>query len=117
MRLWHYKLIKVLPDKHLIAQWRECCAMSAMKVKGKKHVIIDRAWEYPLDDFLIYTRLVHDEMLNRNFKCGANALKTLKDNVGYDKDSLDGLFEEEEKTKNIYCCKNNENVVERRKWI
>lgn len=33
MRLWHYKLIPVLPKAQLISQWRECIAI---KGNGKK---------------------------------------------------------------------------------
>lgn len=27
MRLWHYKLIPVLPKEMLVSQWRECIAI------------------------------------------------------------------------------------------
>lgn len=27
MRLWHYQLIKALPNAMLVAQWRECIAI------------------------------------------------------------------------------------------
>ncbi len=27
MRLWHYKLIPVLPNKMLVSQWRKCIAI------------------------------------------------------------------------------------------
>ena len=27
MRLWHYDLISVLPNKMLVSQWRECIAI------------------------------------------------------------------------------------------
>ena len=27
MRLWHYKLIPVLPQAMLVSQWRECIAI------------------------------------------------------------------------------------------
>ena len=34
MRLWHYKLLPILPDKMLIAEWRECLAIKRQWEKG-----------------------------------------------------------------------------------
>lgn len=84
MRLWHYKLIPVLPNKHLVAQWRECCAASSMYVSGKKHILIDYAWKYDIEEFRIYCALVEAEMIRRKFKIGKNSLETLRNNVSYD---------------------------------
>ena len=45
MRLWHYKLIPVLPKKQLVSQWREC-------------ISIKRRWEQNKSDspLIIYVR-------------------------------------------------------------
>ena len=34
MRLWDYRLLKVLPDKFIISQWRECIAIKRQWEKG-----------------------------------------------------------------------------------
>lgn len=39
MRMWHKSLIDVLPDKQLIAQWRELCAIVG-SIKKMEHQTI-----------------------------------------------------------------------------
>ena len=64
MRLWHYKLIKFLPDAQLIAQWRE---LNSIFKKQDNHILINYVYEYPKKDLLVYSGQVIDEMTNRGF--------------------------------------------------
>ena len=69
MRLWHYKLIPVLPKAMLVSQWRECIAIKRQWEKGTlKHRLIDYVQDYGKYIFSNYVRLVVEEMLNRNIK-------------------------------------------------
>lgn len=70
MRLWHYKLIPLLPKQQLLGQWRECCsAKRNITIKGSpNHILVDRIMDYPKDHFYTYCRLVQNEMLERGYK-------------------------------------------------
>ena len=69
MRLWHYKLIPVLPNAMLVSQWRECIAIKRQWEKGTlKHRLVSYVIEYPKYYFYNYCKLVSDEMYNRNIK-------------------------------------------------
>lgn len=71
MRLWHYKLISYLPNKQLLAQWRE---LNSIFKKQDKHILINYIYEYQKDDLLSYTNLVINEMEKRGFKLNLNNL-------------------------------------------
>lgn len=70
MRLWHKDLIPVLPDKQLIGQWRECCAIASnIANKGTpNHILVNKIMDYPLEHFHMYGFLICVEMQNRGFK-------------------------------------------------
>ncbi len=69
MRLWHYKLIPVLPDKMLVAEWRECIAIKRQWEKGTlKHRLVSYVMDYDKRLFVNYTLLVVQEMNNRDIK-------------------------------------------------
>ena len=66
MRLWHYYLVDVLPDKQLQGQWRECCLIAKGLHDGTlNHLLVNKVKEYPADDFINYTNLVYLEMKKR----------------------------------------------------
>ena len=65
MRLWHQDLISVLPDKQLLSQWRE---LNSIYKKKDKHILINFIYQYSDLDLLIYSQLVIQEMIKRNFK-------------------------------------------------
>lgn len=74
MRLWHKDLIQVLPNKQLIGQWRECCAI-ASEIHNKgcvKHPLVKKVTEYPADHFLIYVNRILNEMKYRGYKYHIN---------------------------------------------
>lgn len=69
MRLWDYRLLKVLPDKMIVSQWRECIAIKRQWEKGTlKHRLVSYVQDYGKYIFSNYVRLVVEEMLNRNIK-------------------------------------------------
>ncbi len=67
MGLWHYKLIPVLPDTQLIAQWRELNAIFSPN-SNTNHILINYIYNYDKWFLHHYTKLVTDEMLNRGMK-------------------------------------------------
>lgn len=69
MRLWHYKLIPLLPNKMLVSQWRECIAIKRQWEKGTlKHRLVDYVKKYDKRYLLNYMLLVIQEMNNRDIK-------------------------------------------------
>ena len=63
MRLWHYKMIPVLPRQHLLELHREICAMRG-KAWGYIDYIPRHGWEY----LYYYHTLVIKEMKARGYK-------------------------------------------------
>lgn len=69
MRLWHYKLIPVLPDKMLISQWRECIAIKRQWEKSTlKHRLVRYVEDYNNEIFGYYVICVVNEMSKRHIK-------------------------------------------------
>ena len=69
MRLWHYKLIPVLPNAMLVSQWRECIAIKRQWEKGTlKHRLVSYVKNCNRCYFRNYVRLVKNEMIIRNIK-------------------------------------------------
>ena len=69
MRLWHYKLIPVLPKEMLVSQWRECIAIKRQWEKGTlKHRLVSYIMNYEPECFISYVYLVTLEMCKRNIK-------------------------------------------------
>ena len=80
MRLWHYKLIPVLPDKMLISQWRECIAIKRQWEKGTlKHRLVKYViWQSKIK-FLQYVKMVVCELNKRNIKYQKKYYKEIYD--------------------------------------
>lgn len=69
MRLWHYKLIPILPNKMLIAQWRECIAIKRQWQKGTlKHRLVSYVKDYDKIFFMNYVVDLITEMDKRKIK-------------------------------------------------
>ena len=80
MRLWHYKLIPMLPQKMLVSQWRECIAIKRQWEKGTlKHRLVSYVKNYDKEMFLLYTELVIEEMNERKIRYNQNLLQELSD--------------------------------------
>ena len=69
MRLWDYRLLKVLPDKFIIAQWRECIAIKRQWKKGTlKHRLVSYVMDYNKEYFMQYVAHIDVEMTMRRIK-------------------------------------------------
>jgi len=69
MRLWHWKLLPVLPDRFIISQWRECIAIKRQWEKGTlKHRLVSYVMNYPKYVFRNYVLDLIKEMDDRNIK-------------------------------------------------
>ena len=71
MRLWHKDLIKVLPRRQLVGQWRECCliAKRISEYGTTNHILINRIMDYPMCHFYLYAEMVFSEMIQRGYRC------------------------------------------------
>lgn len=71
MRLWHYKLIPVLPKKMLVSQWRECIAIKRQWEKNgitNSLRLVTYIKDYDKGYFYRYVWDVVEEMKKRNIK-------------------------------------------------
>ena len=69
IRLWHYKLIPALPDKMLVAQWRECIAIKRQWEKGTlKHRLVSYVMNYDKVYFMNYVFDLDLELDKRKIK-------------------------------------------------
>lgn len=71
MRLWHYKLIPVLPRQQLLGQHRECCALRG-KGWGRKHATVNYVFEHPYYYLFWYHLEVMKEMRRRGYNVDEN---------------------------------------------
>ena len=70
IRLWHTKLIPVLPREQLVAQWREISACAgAIQTKGTpNHILVNFILDYDYDHFISYAYYVRQEMTKRGYR-------------------------------------------------
>lgn len=66
MRLWHEKLLSLLPRQQLLGQHRECCALRG-KGWGKPHSVVNYVFRYSRERLWAYHMLVMNEMLRRGY--------------------------------------------------
>ena len=66
MRLWHEKIIHLLPKNQLLGQHRECCTLRGNGWK-KKHKTVDYVFSYSPYLLFRYHLLVMDEMEKRGY--------------------------------------------------
>lgn len=66
MRLWHEKIIHLLPKNQLLGQHRECCALRGNGWK-KKHKTVDYVFSYSPYILFRYHLLVMYEMEKRGY--------------------------------------------------
>lgn len=64
MRLWHSKLLPVLPDLQLKSQWRE---LNSIYANQNKHILINYVYSHPKSYLKKYSDAVLDEMHKRGF--------------------------------------------------
>lgn len=81
MRLWHYQTIPFLPTAQLLGQWRECCAVARDWANEElRHPLVKPVECYPVEDFIIFCRMVKDEMESRGYNIQEYTIAKLKDN-------------------------------------
>ena len=69
MRLWHYRLIPILPNKMLVSQWRECIAIKRQWEKGTlKHRLVSYVMDYPKYYFIHYVSRLINELEERQIR-------------------------------------------------
>ncbi len=92
MRLWHYKLIPVLPNQMLVSQWRECIAIKRQWEKGTlKHRLVSYVMEHSREMFYLYTHKVAQELKKRNIKYQSKYLDEIMD-FGLKSISITGIW-------------------------
>jgi uncharacterized protein (TIGR02328 family) len=67
MRLWHQALISKLPDRQLLGQHRECCALRGLGW-GRKHATVDYAFTHSYNMLFKYHQKVMEEMTRRGYR-------------------------------------------------
>ena len=75
MRLWHIKVLDVLPRQQLLAQWRE---LNSIYKKQDNHILINFVYDYSKEHLLLYSNLVIEEIRKRGYK-----IKTLDNYNNY----------------------------------
>ena len=70
MRLWHTKLIEVLPREQLIAQWRELSSIagSIQKNGTPNHILVNFVLDYDYNHFISYAYYIRKEMTRRGYR-------------------------------------------------
>lgn len=81
MRLWHYDLIDVLPQKQLVAQWRECLAIKGSIIKNKtpNHILVNYVLNYDISVFKDYSNKIYQTMVKRGYKPSKTKLEELNE--------------------------------------
>ena len=70
MRLWHTKLIGVLPREQLVGCWRELSAITgSIQKKGTpNHLLVNFIMDYDFNHFISYAYYVREEMTRRGYR-------------------------------------------------
>ena len=82
MRLWHYKLIPVLPKKMLVSQWRECIAIKRQWEKNgitNSLRLVTYIKDYDKRYFMWYVNQVTNELIIRDITYNIKLYLELKD--------------------------------------
>ena len=66
MRLWPLAILKQLPNRQLLGQHRECCALRG-KGWGKKHSTVNYVFKHPYAWLWFYHKAVIKEMCGRGY--------------------------------------------------
>ena len=95
MRLWDYRLLKVLPDKMIVSQWRECIAIKRQWEKGNlKHRLVSYVKDYDKMLFLHYVQSVAMELYERDIKYQDKYLEEIIDFCSQAKGCVEVVYPE-----------------------
>lgn len=83
MRLWHKDLIPYLPQKQLVAQWRElCCIAKNIADNGTpNHILVNQILDYPIINIYNYVDLVIKEMKRRGYNVSYESYSNCVENL------------------------------------
>lgn len=113
MRLWHYELVRALPDNQLLSQWRELCAIGSRinKIGYPNHLLVNKVMDYSYKEILLYAERVIEEMNYRRFKIHAKSYDIFYKNILSNKNkfknvkqSVCGQFKGWHDSKYYYQC-------------
>lgn len=85
MRLWHYGIVKNLPELQLKSQWRELVLIAKdIHEKGEtNHLLINRVMDYDLDHFNSYCQIVMLAMIDRGIRVTSASWEKLSEYTGF----------------------------------
>ena len=95
MRLWHYELVRVLPDAQLISQWRELCAIASRinKIGYPNHLLANKVMYYSAKELIEYSNRVTEEMYHRGIKMNPKVYDRFYNNVMNNADKFKNVKE------------------------
>ena len=101
MRLWHYRLIPVLPDLQLLSQWRELIAIASRinKLGFPNHILVNRIMEFSPKEFLSYADMIITEMKNRKYEVNENLVNTMTTLINSNASKFSKAFVDDESIK------------------
>ena len=107
MRIWHTKLIEVLPREQLVGCWRELSAIAgAIQKNGTpNHILVNFVLDYDYDHFISYTYYLRKEMTRRGYRTMNNVWEkiiSLKPN--YNVLPLEAIYPEKMDTVYLNIC-------------
>ena len=121
IRLWHYKLIPVLPDKMIVSEWRECIAIKRQWEKGTlKHRLVSYVMDYDKSFFANYVFNLQSEMCRRNIKFQEKYFKEILYFCRYD---VFGFNYPEHNDRYLKQClynleeKATRNIISKEEWL
>lgn len=70
IRLWHTKLISVLPREQLVGEWRELSLIvsNIQKNGTPNHLLVNFIMDYDFDHFISYAYYIRKEMTKRGYR-------------------------------------------------
>lgn len=122
MRLWHYKLIPLLPKEMLVSQWRECIAIKRQWEKGTlKHRLVSYVLDHDKDYFIHYVDMVVNELGARNIKYQSKYYDEIRDfcNPSH---YIGGKFYPEHNERYLFQClynleeKHDRGIISDKEW-
>ena len=118
MRLWHYGLIPVLPNKMLVSQWRECVAIKRQWEKGTlNHRLVSYVKDYDKAYFCNYITLVANEMDKRKIRFKEKYLDELFDFSANLNTFIPAMYPEHNSRYLQQCYYNLQEKADRRNYI
>lgn len=107
MRLWHIKLIKILPKEQLVAQWRELSAIAgAIQKNGTpNHLLVNFVLDYDYDHFISYAFEIREEMTRRGYRTMQSVMdKIISLKANYNRLPFDEIYKNKMTNDYLQVC-------------